>query len=212
MTALEISAAVTDAGLAPLSTTEAAKLETYLATLLKWNAKLNLTSVRLPRDIVSRHFIESIQCARRVPAGLCTLLDYGSGAGFPGVPCAILQPSMRCTLAESQQKKAAFLREVLRVLELEAAVHAGRVETLAEGATFDVVTLRAVDDMRRAYVGAVDRVKPGGWLAMMTTKAELSNSSHKHQGFRWQEPEDLFGSRQRVLMLGQKLENLPLHN
>src|SRR5580692_8691345 len=103
----------------------------YLALLMRWNARLNLTAIRDEDGILSRHFLESIACARIIPAGAGTLLDFGSGAGFPGIPIALCRPEIAVTLAESQTKKAAFLQEALRILRLASAkVHAGRGEAL----------------------------------------------------------------------------------
>ena len=99
------------------------------------------------------------------------LLDVGSGAGFPGVPTALLLPQVRVTLAESQGKKAAFLREVVRVLELETEVWGGRTEDLPKGLKFDGVMLRAVDHMTEMEGVGRDRVKPGGVLLRLTTQA-----------------------------------------
>src|SRR5580698_11231452 len=105
-------------------------LSLYLDILLKWNARTNLTAIREPEEIVRRHFGESLFAAQYL--GLCpTLLDFGSGAGFPGLPIAILKPEIAVTLAESQNKKATFLREVIRTLQLpNAEVWGSRVETM----------------------------------------------------------------------------------
>ncbi len=80
------------------------KLSLYLDLLLKWNARTNLTAIRDPEEIVRRHFGESLFTAAHLPAAQ-TLLDFGSGAGFPGLPIALFLPQLRVTLAESQNKK-----------------------------------------------------------------------------------------------------------
>src|SRR6266567_4454726 len=131
------------------------QLSAYLDLLLKWNARTNLTAIRDPEEIVRRHFGESLFAARHLapanldPAnpdqGTITLLDFGSGAGFPGLPIALLRPDIQVTLAESQNKKAAFLREAVRTLDLpNVEVWAARVETLPVDRQFRIVTLRAV--------------------------------------------------------------------
>jgi 16S rRNA (guanine527-N7)-methyltransferase len=153
-----------------------AQLSAYLDLLLKWNARTNLTAIRDPEEIVRRHFGESLfvglQLASRVAAS-ATLLDFGSGAGFPGLPIQLLLPNLQVTLAESQGKKASFLREAVRTLGVNSEIWAGRVESMPEvaGVTrqFDVITMRAVDDMARAVPEARRRVKPGGWLVILTT-------------------------------------------
>ena len=114
----------------PLSTEQTKQVVIYLDSLLKWNAKISLTAVRSPEEIVQRHFGESFFAAERAGvAEAFSLIDVGSGAGFPGLPMAILAPTVQVTLIESQQKKVAFLREVVRALELKnVSVYAGRAE------------------------------------------------------------------------------------
>ncbi len=125
-------------------------LEIYLELLLRWNAKMNLTAVRAPDEIVRRHFGESVLLARLVPAETATLLDLGSGAGFPGIPLQLACPELKVVLAESQAKKASFLREVVRELGLRTEVWGSRAEELPGTQGYDVVALRAVDLMGAA--------------------------------------------------------------
>jgi 16S rRNA (guanine527-N7)-methyltransferase len=159
-------------GPTPLRPALCTQLSTYLDLLLKWNARTNLTAIRDPEDIVRRHFGESLftglQLASLLPAN-ATLLDFGSGAGFPGLPIQLLYPELRVTLAESQGKKASFLREAVRTLNLPTEVWAARVDTLPPTRRFDAVTLRAVDNMQQALMDAVPRVAPNGWLVALTT-------------------------------------------
>ena len=145
------------------------QLSTYLDLLLKWNARTNLTAIRDPEEIVRRHFGESLFAARQVPAKTRSLLDFGSGAGFPGLPIQLLRPEIAVTLAESQNKKATFLREVVRTLGLSTEVWAARVEKMAPERRFEVVALRAVDDMAMALPAARSRIAPGGQLLLLTT-------------------------------------------
>jgi 16S rRNA (guanine527-N7)-methyltransferase len=133
------------------------RLSVYLELLLKWNARTNLTAIRDPEEIVRRHFGESLFAGQHLGPETNTLLDFGSGAGFPGLPIAILRPEIAVTLAESQNKKATFLREVVRTLALQVEVWAGRVETLPEAVQFHTVTLRAVDNMAVALSAAAPR-------------------------------------------------------
>ncbi|HEY1806535.1 MAG TPA: 16S rRNA (guanine(527)-N(7))-methyltransferase RsmG [Terracidiphilus sp.] len=191
------------AGLHPLDTETLLKFETYLSLFVRWNARLNLSSVRDPEEIVERHLFESITVARALPDGLATLLDFGSGGGLPGIPIALCRPEISVTLAESQNKKAAFLQEAVRVLKINAKVHAGRAETLRS--VFDCVTLRAVDKMPQAVAAAVNLVAPKGWLALMTTDAglaELQTAAGPH--IRWESPIHLPGSESRILALAPR--------
>jgi 16S rRNA (guanine527-N7)-methyltransferase len=191
-----------EAGLEPLGFSVLERFEKYLALLLRWNAKINLTAVRDADGILSRHFVESIACARALPEGIQTLLDFGSGAGFPGIPIALCRPEIAVTLAESQLKKAAFLHEAVRVLEIAAKVHAGRAEALPE--TFDCVVLRAVDRMPQAIQAAARMVGPHGWLALMTTAGDVSELEEAAgTGFSWSQLR-LPGGEDRLLVVGKR--------
>lgn len=145
------------------------QLALYLDLLLKWNARTNLTAVRSPEEIVQRHFGESLFAGLHLPPS-ATLLDFGSGAGFPGLPIQLLHPGMAVTLGESQNKKASFLREVVRTLALPTQVWAGRVEAMPAGTRFDAVTLRAVDRMELAIAAAAPLA--GQHLVLLTTATQ----------------------------------------
>jgi 16S rRNA (guanine527-N7)-methyltransferase len=133
------------------------RLSTYLDLLLKWNARTNLTAIRDPEEIVRRHFGEGLFAATHLNPDTTTLLDFGSGAGFPGLPIALLRPEIQVTLAESQNKKATFLREAVRTLNLPTEVWSNRVEAMPATRQFHTVTLRAVDNMSAALAAAAPR-------------------------------------------------------
>lgn len=200
---IRLNALLAQADLDPLDSLLSQRFQDYLSLLLHWNARVNLTAIRDAEGIVSRHFVESIACARSLPAGIGTLLDFGSGAGFPGIPIALCRPEIAVTLAESQGKKAAFLSEAVRVLEVSATVHSGRAEALR--AVFDCVTLRAVDKMELAVLAASKMVRPGGWLALMTTAADLpALQAAVGPEFEWSKSLSLPGSDDRVIALGER--------
>lgn len=182
----------------------AERFERYLSLLLKWNARTNLTAVREPDEIVRRHFAESIFAARRVPREVKTLLDFGSGAGLPGIPIAICRPEITVTLAESQGKKASFLREAVRTLALKAEVWAGRVEAMPKERVFEAVTLRAVDRMPAACRTAVGRLAEGGWIGVFATRA-TEEALRAVRGVRWGEAVAIPGAEQAVLLEGERL-------
>jgi 16S rRNA (guanine527-N7)-methyltransferase len=146
------------------------QLSIYLDLLLKWNARTNLTAIREPERIVERHFGESLYLGLQLAPRLqpeASLLDFGSGAGLPGLPIQLLLPGLQVTLAESQGKKASFLQEAIRTLGLpHTSVWGRRVEEMPFSSRFDAVTLRAVDRMEHALAAARPRVAPGGWLAV----------------------------------------------
>lgn len=119
-------------------------LTRYLDLLLLWNAKMNLTAVRDPAAIVVRHFADSFAPLADLPSDARTLLDVGSGGGFPGAILAIARPDISITLLESLHKKAAFLSTLKRELPLpNVTVEARRLEDLDRLAAFDVVISRA---------------------------------------------------------------------
>jgi 16S rRNA (guanine527-N7)-methyltransferase len=194
------------AGLAPLDEDAAGRFEDYLSLFIRWNERLNLSAIRDEEGILSRHFIESIAVARGLPHGILSLLDFGSGAGLPGIPIALCRPEIVVTLAESQNKKAAFLKEAVRVLGISAKVHSARAEALP--AVFDCVTLRAVDKMPKAVAAAVPLVVPGGWLALMTMGAEIAAlRSAVGAEISWNEPAPLPFGNNRILALGQRVNS-----
>jgi 16S rRNA (guanine527-N7)-methyltransferase len=192
------------AGLGSLEPASLAHFEQYLALLVRWNARINLTAIRDPEQILSRHFVESIACARVVPAEVRSLLDFGSGAGFPGIPIAICRPDIAVTLAESRNKKAAFLRECVRSMGLQIMIHGARAEALS--GEFDCVTLRAVDRMGAATEAAGRLVRRGGWLAVMSTMGEFP-AVRQHAGvlFQWQEPIPIPSGGERIVALAVKV-------
>jgi 16S rRNA (guanine527-N7)-methyltransferase len=198
-----LNPALVSVGFKPLSPEAVEKFEAYLALILRWNARTNLTSVRNAEGIISRHFMESIACAQLLPEGIGSLLDFGSGAGFPGIPIAICRPEIRVALAESQNKKAAFLQEAARTLNLSFRVFFGRAEAMDE--QFDCVAMRAVDRMEEAVSKAVGLIGSDGWLAAMTTFVEIPTiSASAGADFDWSQPSRLPGSYERVLLLGRK--------
>jgi len=100
----------------PLTGLQVQKLEQHIALLLKWNARINLTAITAPAEVVEKHVLDSLAIARQLPAGL--LLDAGTGAGFPGIPIKIVRPDIEVWLVDSVQKKVAFLKSALAELKL----------------------------------------------------------------------------------------------
>jgi 16S rRNA (guanine527-N7)-methyltransferase len=199
----EIAQAVSEAGLNPLPSETSGKFAQYLELLLKWNAKLNLTAVRQPEEMVARHFVECIQCAEKLPE-VSTLLDFGSGAGFPGVPISLIRREIQVTLGESQAKKASFLREAVRTLGLNAVVYDGRIEEMAPETRFDAVTLRAVDRMADACTAAVERLKPAGWMAVFATESTVEGLRQAAPEIDWVDRISTPGLSGGFLMMGRK--------
>lgn len=120
---------------------QASVFEAHYKLLLHWNQRLNLTRITSLEEAVERHYAESLFLAAHLPAGPLTVVDVGSGAGFPGFPVAIARPDLRVALLEADQRKAAFLRESSD-LAPNVEVVAVRAESLRR--EFDVVISRAV--------------------------------------------------------------------
>ena len=138
----------------------------YLKELLKWNQKINLTAIRTERGIILKHFLDSLSVYPYLPSP-SFLLDVGSGAGFPGIPLKIVQPSFEITLIDSVLKKVDFQRHVIRILGLKGieAIH-GRVqekEILGEmEGRYDAVISKAFSDLNTFLLLSYPFLKKGG--------------------------------------------------
>ena len=192
-------------GSAVLSQSQLQHISTYIDLLLRWNARVNLTAVREPEAIVTRHFGESLFAARQLFPALQSatehVIDFGSGAGFPGLPMKIFAPHLRLTLIEANQKKGTFLREVVRKLALkDVEVFSGRAEDYVGQA--DVVTLRAVEHFEQALPLALRLVCPGGRLALLIGDAQVERARELATGVRWSNPVEIPLSTSRVLLTG----------
>ncbi len=179
----------------------------YLDLLLRWNARVNLTAVRDPEQIVTRHFGESLFAARMLDAlaaAPITLADVGSGAGFPGIPIKLCAPHIELTLIESHNKKATFLREALRTLKLDRAqVFCGRAEQW--GQTADLVTLRAVEKFERALPVAAALVRPGGKLCLLIGAGQTKSARDlSGEQWTWRDPLPIPLSTGRVIAIGER--------
>lgn len=152
--ALDVLARQTAVWGIPLTPSQLAQFERYLALLLAWNERLNLTAVRDPAQIEVRHFLDSLSCALLTGAlNGRSLIDVGTGAGFPGLPLKILYPDLRLTLAESVAKKGLFLQEVVAALGLQnVTVLTERAEILGQTAgqreQYDWAVARGVAELR----------------------------------------------------------------
>ncbi len=207
---------------AVLSLAELQIISIYIDLLLRWNARINLTAIREPEEIVTRHFGESLFAARHLfparsapgqapePAisevgkSSTSAIDVGSGAGFPGIPIKIWAQQIHLTLIESNQKKATFLREVARTLILtNINVFPGRAENYP-GPPADVVTLRAMEQFDTALPVATRLVAPTGRLVLLIGESQLARARDLTPQFAWSPPIPIPLSSNRVLTIATK--------
>lgn len=228
---------VSGGGGGELSETQLHNISMYIDILLRWNARMSLTSVGEAESIVTRHFGESLFAARRLSPGnargalpssppasiaparptasrqedsapsqsqhLIRLIDLGSGAGFPGIPIKLWAPQFHLTLIESNQKKATFLREVIRRLALvQVEVFAGRAQQF--GTQADVVTLRAVDRFEDALSAAARLLPPSGKIVLLIGERQQAIAERSLPGFKWAGAFAVPRSLNRIVLVGEK--------
>jgi 16S rRNA (guanine527-N7)-methyltransferase len=152
-------------GLAPDSAQQERLLD-YLALLLKWNNAYNLTSVRDPAQMVTRHLLDSLAVAPHLGGG--HIIDVGTGAGLPGVPLAIIFPGTRFALLDSNGKKTRFLFQVKTALCLDnMQIHHARVESFRPPELFEAVLSRAFASLADMAAGCGHLLAPAGRLLAM---------------------------------------------
>lgn len=143
------------------------RLKRFNELVLRWNASINLVSPTTLEDLWGRHIVDSAQIFPHIPSNVTQLLDLGSGGGFPAVVLAVLSkelsPHLSITMAESDQRKAAFLRTAIRELGLSARVVAQRIETMPKQ-TADVITARALAPLQQLLPLAIRHAAPGARL------------------------------------------------
>ena len=143
----------------------------YLKELLKWNQKINLTAIRSEKGIILKHYLDSFSVNPYLPQHI-SILDIGSGAGFPGIPLKIVRPTFEISLIDSVQKKVDFQRHIIRALGLRGAeaIH-GRVQDTgilhSLGRRFDITLSRAFSNLRTFLVLSLPFLKEGGTAIAM---------------------------------------------
>ena len=147
------------------------KFSRYLELLVQWNQKINLTSLKTPREIVVKHFLDSISCIKVINKYSDTkrpsVIDIGAGAGFPGMPIKIVCPSIRLTLLEARKKKVVFLEKVTEEINFQQVkILNGRAETFGKGADhrerYDLAVSRAVARLNVLSEYCLPLVRVGG--------------------------------------------------
>lgn len=156
----------------PLTEKQVGQFMAYLTLLLEWNEKINLTAITEEREIVIKHFADSLSLAPAVGEGALSVIDVGTGAGFPGLPLKIARPEIRLTLLDSLQKRIGFLEEVTARLGLEnvSCVHSraedgGQAPEYRE--QFDLCVSRAVAALPVLLEYCLPFVKVGGYFVAL---------------------------------------------
>ena len=165
-----------------LNNEQISKFQRYLELLLEWNEKFNLTAITDKDEIEEKHFIDSIELVKFFDVKNKTLLDVGSGAGFPGIPLAIVEPTLNVTLIESNGKRINFLKEVVKELNLNNVdIIQGRSEELGTREKYDIVTARAVKELNILLEISFYLVKVGGYFIAYKSSGveeEIQNAKH----------------------------------
>jgi 16S rRNA (guanine527-N7)-methyltransferase len=189
--------------------------EVYFKELLKWNQKINLTAIQTEKGIALKHFLDSLSVFPYLPRP-SSILDIGSGAGFPGIPLKIIQPALEMTLIDSIRKKVDFQRHVIRTLGLKGieAIH-GRVQDKgilqSLGGRFDIIVSRAFSDLRTFLILSFPFLKGEGLVIAMKGDVERHElrflTKAEGTGFRLQKTVPLtlpFSSFKRTILLFEK--------
>jgi 16S rRNA (guanine527-N7)-methyltransferase len=181
------------------------QIQQYMRLLLTWNEKINLTAIRDPLEILHRHFCESMYAAVAVPVENGRLADVGSGAGFPGIPLKIIRPDLLTILVESNVKKATFLAEVLRTIELpDTRVLVSRYEELGEEITpIDFVCSRAVGEFQPFLEWAASERVAAKQVILWIGGRDL-DQARRGMHWEWREPIPVPNSLRRYLLVGTR--------
>jgi 16S rRNA (guanine527-N7)-methyltransferase len=186
--------------LIPQSNTVCASLWAYAEELLRWNARVNLTAITKPDEVMEKHLVDSLTVLAEIGEA-STLLDLGAGAGLPGLPLAIACPNLKVQVADAVSKKVAFMKAAVVKLGLVGRVHAVHVHARGqpEGEGLfraDVVVSRAFRDVEPWLALARYYVNPGGCILAMTGQAPADASLHD-----WATANGVAFERCRVLRL-----------
>jgi 16S rRNA (guanine527-N7)-methyltransferase len=180
-------------------------IQQYMAMLLTWNEKVSLTAIRDPVEILYRHFCESMYAAVAMPSLTGRLADVGSGAGFPGLALKIARPELHVFLIESNVKKATFLAEMVRELELaDTRVLVSRYEELGEEITpIDIVCSRALGEFDK-FLGWARSDRVAVSRAILWVGGRDLEEIKQIKGWNWKEPFPIPHSLQRFLLIGDR--------
>jgi 16S rRNA (guanine527-N7)-methyltransferase len=153
----------------------------YYKELIEWNKKMNLTAITQEEDVYVKHFYDSLCFSKISHLSSETLLDVGSGAGFPSIPLLIAFPNLKVTIIDAQQKRIKFLEALLTKLGLKAKLIHGRAEDFQFKNHFDLVTARAVSNLQILTELCLPFARVGGKFVALkgpSYQEELDLSKH----------------------------------
>ena len=162
---------------------EVSLFETYYQNLISWNQKFNLTAITDKKEVAVKHFLDSVIAQKYFPYG-ASVVDVGSGAGFPAIPLKIVRSDLSITMLEALNKRVNFLQDTLAVLDLPGKALHLRAEDAAYGAmreSFDVATARAVTNTKQLVQYLLPLVKVGG-SAILYKGAEIEEELKEAEG------------------------------
>ena len=169
----------------------------YYEQLIEWNKKMNLTTITEEKEVYIKHFYDSLCFSKIISLSNETILDVGSGAGFPSIPLLIAFPNLKVTIIDAQQKRITFLQVLLESLGLKAKLIHGRAEEFTFKNHFDIVTARAVSNMRILTELCLPFVRIDGYFIA------LKGPSYE---------EELLGSKNAIELLGGEVEKVITYN
>lgn len=178
------------------------QIRVYIALLLKWNRKISLTAITDPVEIVKFHFGESLFAASALEILDGRLADVGSGAGFPGIPLGMAIPSLQATLIEANAKKAVFLSEAVRRLDLpNVGVVRSRMEDATQIGSFDFVCARAMGRHSGLVRWSLGKLTPRGRLVLFLGEDD-AQQLRRTSGWNWGPPIKIPGASRRCILSG----------
>ncbi len=175
-------------------------LEKYYELLIEWNNKINLTRIVEKEEVYLKHFYDSLTIAKVINLNnVQTLLDFGTGAGFPGIVLKIFYPNLKITLVDSLNKRVIFLNEVIKELKLDniEAIHI-RVEDLKDN-HYDIITTRAVSNLKQLIL----------WINKLITKNTLFIPLKAHVEEEIKEAQNLM-NKNKIKIVKKETFNLPI--
>jgi 16S rRNA (guanine527-N7)-methyltransferase len=204
----QIKRALSVFGISP-SSDQIGMVREYVLLLLKWNQTMSLTTVTDPDEILTRHFGESMFASKLLPVENCRLADVGTGPGFPGLPLKILSPTMELVLIESNNKKYAFLAEVVRALGLSGVeVIPKRFEQIRpETLRVNLVSARALGEFKQLLRWSAQALQTGGHVMLWLGADDLTRITNNPEWI-WEPATRIPDSQRRFILIGHPKQDI----